>query len=89
MRQAGVVLRLTADGLSARQIALSLGVARSTVSECLRRASEAGLAWAGRCRSAWTKRPWSDGYIHRRPCALTAALQWIGRRFAPSCDAKA
>ena len=45
MRQVGVVLRLHFEGLSARQISLSLGVARSTVAECLRRAVAAGIGW--------------------------------------------
>lgn len=38
-------LRLKAAGISDRQIAASVGSARSTVQECLRRAREAGLTW--------------------------------------------
>ena len=45
MRKIREVLRLTASGLSARQVALSVGVARSTVADCLRRAALAGLSW--------------------------------------------
>jgi transposase len=45
MRKIREVLRLTAAGLSARQAAVSLGVARSTVAECLRRASVSDLTW--------------------------------------------
>jgi transposase len=45
MRRVFLVLRLSAEGLSARQISLSLGVARSTVAECLRRAAAAGIGW--------------------------------------------
>jgi transposase len=39
------VLRLQASGLSRRQIAASLGISRTAVGECLRRAREAETAW--------------------------------------------
>lgn len=45
MRKIREVLRLHAEGLSARQIARSVGTARSTVAECLRRAAAAGVSW--------------------------------------------
>jgi transposase len=46
MRKIREVLRLKHElGLSDRKIAQSIGSARSTVQECLRRAHEAGLAW--------------------------------------------
>jgi transposase len=45
VRKIREVLRLKAAGLSDRQIALSIGSARSTVQECVRRASAAGLSW--------------------------------------------
>lgn len=46
MRKIREVLRLRfAAGLSARRIALSIDVARSTVSEVLQRASDGGLGW--------------------------------------------
>lgn len=45
MRKIQDVVRLKAQGLSARQIAASVGVSRSTVAECLRRADTAGLSW--------------------------------------------
>lgn len=45
MRKIREILRLTANGLSARQVAASIGVARSTVGECLRRAAEAEVSW--------------------------------------------
>lgn len=45
MRKIQEILRLRASGLSARQIAASVGSARSTVGECLRRAEEAGVSW--------------------------------------------
>ena len=45
MRKVRDLFRLKAQGLSTRQIAASLGTARSTVAECLRRAEAAGLSW--------------------------------------------
>lgn len=46
MRKIRELLRLKFDlGLSIHKVAASLSVARSTVSECLRRAAAAGLAW--------------------------------------------
>lgn len=46
MRKIREVLRLRfAAGLSARRIARSIDVARSTVSEVLQRASDSGLGW--------------------------------------------
>ncbi len=45
MRKIREVLRLTAAGVSARQVAQCVGVARSTMGDCLRRVAEAGLSW--------------------------------------------
>ena len=45
MRQIRYVLRLAGDGVSTREIAHMLGVARSTIRDNLRRAREAGLSW--------------------------------------------
>lgn len=45
MRKIREVLRLTAAGASAREVAGSVGMARSTVADCLRRAAEVGLCW--------------------------------------------
>jgi transposase len=46
MRKIREILRLHYEaGLSARQIAPSIGVARSTVAECLRRAEQAAVTW--------------------------------------------
>ena len=60
MRKIREVLRLRfAAGLSARRIALSIDVARSTVSEVLQRASDRGLGWTrNRLRSMaiWRER---------------------------------
>ena len=45
MRQIRQKLRLARDGVSAREIGRTLGVARSTIQDNLKRASDAGLAW--------------------------------------------
>ncbi len=45
MRQLRQMLRLTRDGVSAREIAMTLGVARSTIQDNLKRAVAAGLSW--------------------------------------------
>ncbi len=45
MRKIREILRFAALGLSARQIASSVGAARATVADCQRRARDAGLAW--------------------------------------------
>ena len=45
MRKIREVLRLKAEGFSDRQIAASIGSARSTVQECLHRARDAGITW--------------------------------------------
>ena len=45
MRKIREALRLRADGLSGRQMALSLSLARATVSDYLHRANVAGLSW--------------------------------------------
>lgn len=45
MRKIREILRFAANGLSARQIAASVGIARSTVAECLRRAEAAQIMW--------------------------------------------
>jgi len=45
MRKIRDVLRLSAEGLSSRQIASSLGVGRSTLQSYLERAREVGLSW--------------------------------------------
>jgi len=44
MRKIWNVLQLHAAGRSTRQFGLSVGVGRSTVAECLRRAEAAGLS---------------------------------------------
>jgi len=45
MRKIREVLRLQAEGFSEREIARSVGCARSSVQICLWRAKQAGVAW--------------------------------------------
>jgi DNA-binding transcriptional regulator LsrR (DeoR family) len=45
MRQLRYKLRLHHDGVSAREIGRTLGVARSTIQDNLRRAHAIGIAW--------------------------------------------
>jgi transposase len=45
MRRIRDVLRLSAAGMSKRQIAASLGVSATAAGECIRRARRAGLVW--------------------------------------------
>ena len=45
MRKIEDVLRLHAQGMSTRRIALATGVGKTTVIEYLRRAAVAGLSW--------------------------------------------
>ena len=45
MRQIRQMLRLARDGVSAREIGRTLGVALSTIQDNLKRAAVAGLAW--------------------------------------------
>src|SRR5439155_5950893 len=45
MRQMRQMLRLHHDGVSAREIGRTLGAARSTIQDNLKRAAAAGLAW--------------------------------------------
>ena len=45
MRQLRQLLRLSADGMSVRDIATMLGIARSTVQDNIERATAAGLSW--------------------------------------------
>ena len=45
MRKIRDVLRLSANGLSKRKIAASLGLSATAAGDCIRRAQEAGVAW--------------------------------------------
>ena len=60
MRKVREVLRLRhALGVSERQIAVTVGISRSTVGEYLRRAAVIGIT--GRCPKDWTMPNWSGG----------------------------
>jgi IS30 family transposase len=52
MRQLRQMLRLHHDGVSAREIGRTLGVARSTIQDNLERARAAGIGWP--LPSEWT-----------------------------------
>jgi transposase len=45
MRKVRDVLRLSADGLSKRKIAASLGLSPTAAGDCIRRARQAGVVW--------------------------------------------
>ena len=65
MRKVREVLRLRhALGVSERQIAVAIGVSRSTVSEYLRRLPSS--ASPGRCRKGWTTPSSSAGCSRRQ-----------------------
>jgi len=68
MRKIRDALRLRTAGVSTHEIAASLGVGQSTVSEYLKRAARAGFVWplpealterrsSGCCFSPWVARP--------------------------------
>jgi len=67
VRKIREVLRLKAAGLSDRKIAASIGSARSTVHECVRRASEAGLMW-----------PLADEFDETGPDPITIGYDAMG-----------
>lgn len=76
MRQLRQMLRLAGSGTSSREIAVMLGVARSTVQDNLKQAATAGLTWPllrrtdRRCAGASAFRP---GRGHARPTATPGA----------------
>lgn len=45
MHKVREILRLRAAGLTEREVAASVGCARSTVQDCLKRAAAAGIGW--------------------------------------------
>ncbi|MDW7761962.1 MAG: IS21 family transposase, partial [Acidobacteriota bacterium] len=59
MRKIKETLRMNALGLSARRIGRSLGIAKSTVNEYVKRAAAAGLTWP------WPEE-WDETTIERR-----------------------
>jgi transposase len=70
------MLRLARDGVSAREIGRTLGVARSTIQDNLKRASAAGLAWplAGDL---------TDGVLEQRLFAHAGVKRGFRRRAEP------
>ena len=71
MRKIRDVLRLSAAGLSKRQIAASLGIGPTAAGACLRRAREAGISWP-------LPDDLGDGALERRlyPAPAAAAKDW-------------
>jgi len=68
VRKIREVLRLKAAGLSDRKIAASIGSARSTVQECVRRARAVGMAWP---LPAELDEEWLQARLYRREVALS------------------
>jgi len=71
MRKIRDVLRLSAAGLSKRQIASSLGIGPTAAGACLRRAREAGVGWP-------LPDDLDDAALERRlyPAPTTTAKDW-------------
>lgn len=77
MRQLRQMLRLAGDGTSSRDIALTLGVARSTVQDNLKRAAAAGLSWP-------LPGELTDDAIENRLFARAGVKQGVRRRPEPN-----
>src|SRR5467141_2245422 len=75
MRKIRDVLRLSAAGLSKRQIAASLGIGPTAAGACLRRAREAGVGWP-------LPDDLDDAALERRlyPVPTTTAKDWCRER---------
>src|SRR3954469_6740261 len=71
MRQLRQMLRLARDGVSAREIRRTLGVARSTVQDNLKRAAAAGLRspLPAEITDPVLEQPCSGGAAYSRGCA--------------------
>src|SRR5208282_3828442 len=67
MRQLRQMLRLHHDGVSARAIGRTLGVARSTIQDNLKRARAAGIDWP-------LPAEWSDEALEQRLLAILRSL---------------
>ena len=76
MRQMRQVLRLRASGMSAREIGRTVGVARSTVQDGLRRAQAKGLTWP-------LPETLTDAVLEERLFARSGSLQGQRRRAEP------
>ena len=77
MRQLRQLLRLAGDGTSTRDIALTLGVARSTVQDNLKRAAAAELSWP-------LPGDLTDDAIENRLFARAGVKQGVRRRPEPN-----
>lgn len=77
MRQLRQMLRLAGDGTSSRDIALTLGVARSTVQDNLKRAAAAKLSWP-------LPGELTDDAIENRLFARSGVKQGVRRRPEPN-----
>src|SRR5467141_1456208 len=67
MRQLRQMLRLHHDGVSAREIGRTLGVARSTIQDNLERARTAGIGWP-------LPAEWSDEVLEQRLFARSGCI---------------
>jgi transposase len=76
MRQLRYLLRLHHDGLSAREIGRTLGVARSTIQDNLRRAQASGIAWP-------VPAELTDDILEQRLFARTSTQAGLRRRSEP------
>jgi transposase len=77
MRQIRQTLRLAQEGVSARQIGRTLGVARSTIQDNLKRAQVAGLAWP-------LPAELTDAVLEARLFARNGAARGVRRRIEPA-----
>src|SRR4051794_17859107 len=76
MRQLRQMLRLAREGVSAREIGRTLGVARSTVQDNLKRAEAAGLRWPLPAEI-------TDPVLEQRLFALAGVRPGLRRRVEP------
>ena len=82
MRQLRQMLRLHHDGVSAREIGRTLGVARSTIQDNLERARTAGIGWP-------LPAEWSDEVLEQRLFARSGVKPGRRRRREPDWTALA
>ncbi len=76
MRQLRLMLRLHQDGVSAREIARTLGVARSTIQDNLARARAAGIGWP-------LPAEWTDEVLEQQLFARSGFRRGHRRRTEP------
>ncbi len=96
MRKIRDVLRLSAEGLSTRQIAASLAIGRTTLRGYLDRATELGLSWplapevsGYGPRTTATPPDWPHVHRELRRKGVTLSLLWEEHRASPSAFHKA